>query len=172
MLTTLAAAVLFVACANVAGLLTSRAPARAREMAMRVAIGAGRGRLIRQLLTESLLIALAGGVLGLAVGYGAISVFQQIQLPTDLPVALTFQLDRRALMFSLGVAVLSAILFGLAPAIQTSRTDLAMVMKAGEAIVGTDIGDGDGACWSADRSPCRWCCWCWRRSCIAASRSN
>jgi predicted permease len=136
MLTTLAAAVLFVACANVAGLLTSRAPARAREMAMRVAVGAKRGRLITQLLTESLLIALAGGVLGIAVGYGAIAVFQQIQLPTDLPVALTFQLDRRALVFSFGVAVVSAILFGLAPAIQTSRTDLAMVLKSGEAIVG------------------------------------
>ena len=97
MLTTLALAVLFVACANVAGLLTSRAPARAKEMAMRVAVGAGRGRLITQLMTESLLIALAGGVLGIAVGYGAVSVFRQIQIPTDLPVALTFQLDRRAL---------------------------------------------------------------------------
>ncbi len=63
-------------------------------------------------------------------------LFQQIQLPTDLPIALTFQLDRRALLFSLVVAVLSAILFGLAPAIQTSRTDLAMVMKSGEAMVG------------------------------------
>ncbi len=136
MLTTLAAAVLFVACANVAGLLTSRAPARAREMAMRVAIGAKRGRLITQLLTESLLIALAGGVLGLAVGYGGIRLFQLVQIPTDLPIALTFQLDRRALLFSLGVAVLSAILFGLAPAIQTSRTDLAMVLKTGEAMVG------------------------------------
>ena len=136
MLTTLALAVLFVACANVAGLLTSRAPARAREMAMRVAIGAGRGRLIRQLLTESLLVALAGGVLGLAVGYGAIRLFQQIQLPTDLPVALTFQLDRRAMLFSLAVAALSSILFGLAPAIQTSRADLAMVMKSGESMVG------------------------------------
>ena len=136
MLTTLAAAVLFVACANVAGLLTCRAPARAREMAMRVAVGAGRGRLITQLLTESLLIAIAGGVLGLAVGYGGIRLFQLVQIPTDLPIALTFQLDRRALLFSLGVAVLSAILFGLAPAIQTSRTDLAAVMKTGEAMVG------------------------------------
>ena len=136
MLTTLAAAVLFVACANVAGLLTSRAPARAREMAMRVAVGAGRGRLITQLLTESLLIAIAGGVLGLAVGYGGVRLFQLVQIPTDLPIALTFQLDRRALLFSLGVAVFSAILFGLAPAIQTSRTDLAAVMKTGEAMVG------------------------------------
>jgi predicted permease len=136
MLTTLAAAVLFVACANVAGLLTSRAPARAREMAMRVAVGAGRGRLIAQLMTESLLIALAGGVLGVAIGYLSIKVFQRIQIPTDLPVALAFQLDRRALVFSLAVAVLSAIVFGLAPAIQTSRTDLTRVMKGGEVTVG------------------------------------
>src|SRR5439155_9503561 len=91
MLTTLAAAVLFVACANVAGLLTSRASARAREMAMRLALGAGRPRLIRQLMTESLLIALCGGVLGLAVGYGAINLFCQIQLLTDFPIALGFQ---------------------------------------------------------------------------------
>jgi len=136
MLTTLAFAVLFVACANVAGLLTSRAPTRAREMAMRLAIGAGRARLIRQLMTESLLIALAGGALGLAVGYGGIKLFQQVRIPTDLPVALTFQLDRRALVFSLVVAVVSAVLFGLAPAIQTSRADLTMVMKGGESIVG------------------------------------
>ena len=136
MLTTLAAAVLFVACANVAGLLTSRAPARAKEMALRVAVGAGRGQLITQLLTESVLIALGGGVLGLAVGYGAVTVFRQIQLPTDLPIALTFQLDRRAMLFSLVVAGLSAILFGLAPAIQSSRADLAMVMRAGESRTG------------------------------------
>jgi predicted permease len=136
MLTTLAAAVLFVACANVAGLLTSRAPARARELAMRVAVGAGRARLVTQLMTESLLIALAGGVLGLGVGFAAITAFRQIQLPTDLPIALTFQLDRRALIFSFLVAGISAILFGLVPAIQASRADLATIMKTGEAVVG------------------------------------
>ena len=136
MLTTLAAAVLLVACANVAGLLTSRAPARAREIAMRVAIGAGRGRLITQLMTESLLIALLGAVAGLGVAYAGIRLFQQIQLPTDLPVSLTFQLDRRVLLYSLGVAALSALLFGLAPAIRASRADLSMVIKGADATTG------------------------------------
>jgi len=136
MLGTLALAVLFVACANVAGLLTSRAPARAREMAMRLALGGGRGRLVRQLMTESLLIALAGGVAGLAVAWIGISAFRQIQLPTDLPIILTFQLDRRVLAFSLIVATASTLLFGLAPAIQTSRADLTMVLKGGELMAG------------------------------------
>jgi macrolide transport system ATP-binding/permease protein len=132
MLSTLAALVLFVACANVAGLLTSRAPARAREIALRLAIGAGRGRLIRQLITESLLLAIAGGVLGLGVGYAGMALFRQIELPTDLPIAITFQMDRRALLFALAVAVASAVLFGLVPAVQATRADLTAVMKAGD----------------------------------------
>ena len=132
MLTTLALAVLFVACANVAGLLTSRAPARSREIALRLAIGAGRTRLVRQLVTESLLIAIGGGVLGVAVGDIGIRVFQSIQLPSDLPVALGFQLDRRALVFSLLVAAASALLFGLVPAIQATRLDLTTAMKTGD----------------------------------------
>ena len=134
MLSTLAIAVLFVACANVAGLLTSRAPVRAREMALRLAIGAGRGRLIRQLVTESLLIAGAGGVLGLAVGYAGMTLFRQIELPTDLPILLSFQMDQRALLFSLAVAVASAVIFGLVPAIQATRTDLTAVMKASDTV--------------------------------------
>jgi macrolide transport system ATP-binding/permease protein len=133
LLTTLAAATLFVACANVAGLLTSRAPARARELAVRAAIGAGRAGLVRQLMTESLLLAGGGGVLGLAVGYASIALFQQIRIPTDLPIALTFSLDRRALLFGLVVAVTSALLFGLAPAIRASRVDLTSAMKAADA---------------------------------------
>jgi putative ABC transport system permease protein len=134
MLSTLALAVLFVACANVAGLLTSRAPARAREMALRLAIGAGRGRLVRQLVTESLLIAVAGGMLGLGVGYAGMTLFRQIELPTDLPVALSFQMDRRALLFSLAVAAASAVIFGLVPALQATRTDLTAVMKASDSV--------------------------------------
>src|SRR5262249_175872 len=134
MLSPLALAVLFVACANVAGLLTSRAPARAREMALRLAIGAGRGQLVRQLITESMLIAIAGGVLGLAVGYAGMMLFRQIELPTDLPIVLAFRLDRRALVFSLAVAGTSALLFGLVPAVHATRTDLTAVMKAGDAV--------------------------------------
>jgi putative ABC transport system permease protein len=134
MLTTLAAAVLLVACANVAGLLTSRAPARAKEMALRLAIGAGRTRIVRQLVTESLLVSLLGGTLGLAVGYGGVRLFRLIQLPTDLPIALNFQLDGRALTFSFIVAVASALMFSLLPAIQSTRTDLTAVMKATDAV--------------------------------------
>src|SRR5207245_11073102 len=132
MLSTLALAVLLVACANVAGLLTSRAPVRAREMALRLAIGAGRGRLVRQLVTESLLIAAVGGVLGLGVGYAGMTLFRQIELPTDLPILISFQMDRRALVFSLVVAIASAVLFGFVPAIQATRADLTAVMKASD----------------------------------------
>ena len=134
MLSTLALAVLFVACANVAGLLTSRAPARAKEMALRLAIGAGRGRLVRQLITESVLLALAGGIAGLGVGYAGMMLFRQIEIPSDLPIVLSFQMDRRALIFSLIVSVASAVLFGLVPAIQATRTDLTAVMKAGDSV--------------------------------------
>ncbi len=115
------------------GCLTSRAPVRAREIALRLAIGAGRPRVIRQLVTESLLIAMLGGVLGLGVGYAGVTLFRQVQIPTDLPIAFRFELDRRALLFSLIVALVSAVLFGLAPAIRATRADLTSVMKATDA---------------------------------------
>ena len=86
------------------------------------------------MVTESLLIALAGGVLGLGVGYAGVTMFRQIRIPTDLPISLSYQMDRRALLFSLMVAVGSAVLFGLVPAIQATRTDLTAAMKASDSV--------------------------------------
>ena len=135
MLSILSMAVLCVSCANVAGLLASRAPVRAREIALRMAIGAGRGRLVRQLITESLGIAIAGGILGIAVGYAGIVLLRQIEFPTDLIAVPVIQLDERVFAFSLTVAVASTFLFGLGPALQTTRVDLVNALKASDASV-------------------------------------
>jgi putative ABC transport system permease protein len=132
MLLTLSGAVLLVACANVASLLTSRGPARYKEMALRLAVGAARARLIRQLVTESLLVGLAGGLVGIGVGYAGIQLFNRIQVPTDMPIMISFGLNPRVLEFSLILAVASVLLFGLVPAFQTSRADLAGAIKTGD----------------------------------------
>jgi putative ABC transport system permease protein len=128
-LSMLSFAVLSVACANVAGLLASRGPVRAREIALRLAIGAGRARIIRQLITESLGIALAGGAGGLAIGYVGIGLFRQIEFPTDVIALPVMKLDERGLIFSLIVATTSAFVFGLGPALQLTRIDLVEALK-------------------------------------------
>jgi macrolide transport system ATP-binding/permease protein len=132
---TLALAVLLVACTNVAGLLLSRARARTREIAVRLAMGAGRFRLMRLLLTESLILATLGGLAGIAVGYGFVEWFHSkdsIVFMTDLPVAVPFNMDKRALLVSLGLSVVSALLCGLAPALQGTRTDLVSGLKSAD----------------------------------------
>jgi putative ABC transport system permease protein len=126
----MAVLVLLVACANVANLLLSRARARGREIAIRLAIGAGRLRLVRQLLTESLLMALGGCLLGLAVAYGGVRFLQQITIPSDFPIVIAPQMDGRILLFAAAASMLSVLLFGLAPALQTTRTDLVPALKA------------------------------------------
>ena len=131
-LSVLAMAVLGVACANVAGLLTSRAPLRARELAVRQAIGASRGRLVMQLLTECAGIALAGGVAGLGVGYAGIRIIDQIQLPTDMIARPELQLDQRALLFSMAMALASVFLFGLGPALTTTKIDISNSFRASD----------------------------------------
>jgi predicted permease len=134
----LVALVLVIACANVANLLLARARSRAREIAIRLAIGAGRLRLIRQLLVESLMLALGGCAAGIGFAYGGIRFLQRtLQMPTDLPVMIGVQLDGRVLLFSLAASLVSAVLFGLAPALQSTRTDLVPALKAGgQACVG------------------------------------
>jgi macrolide transport system ATP-binding/permease protein len=133
MLMALAALVLLVACANLANLLLGRARARTREIATRLAIGAGRLRLIRQLLAESLAIALAGGVASLLFATAGTAFLARIQIPTDLPVVISIKVDERALLFSLAVSLLSAVLFGLVPAVQASRANLVVGLKASDA---------------------------------------
>ena len=129
MLMTLALLVLAIACANIAGLLASRAPVRARELALRLAVGASRFRLLRQLVTESLLLATGGGLLGLLLGYGVIGAFRTIEYPTDIPLKLTFDLDTRALIVGIVVAAGSAVLSSLLPAWRATRTDLVPSLK-------------------------------------------
>ena len=122
--------VLVVACANVAGLLLSQARARQREMAIRLAIGAGRTALVRQLLFESLLLALGGGLLGIVVADAGAAFFSSIPIPTDLPFRITATVDHRVLLFTLVLSVTSTVLFGLAPALGMSRQDLVPALKS------------------------------------------
>ncbi|HUJ30116.1 MAG TPA: ABC transporter permease [Candidatus Acidoferrum sp.] len=120
--------VLMIACANVANLLLSRAAVRGREIAVRAALGANRRRLVQQMLTESLLLAASGGLVGVLAGVGGTHLLKRL-VPATLPSDFTF--DFRIFGFVIGVSVLALILFGLVPALVASHTDLNEVVKNG-----------------------------------------
>ncbi|AXC10205.1 protein of unknown function DUF214 [Acidisarcina polymorpha] len=136
--------VLLIACANVAGLMLARGSSREKEMALRLAVGAGRGRVIRQLLTESLLLSFAGAALGVALAYvGAKGLATFLSENSYSPLQIDLRPDARVLLFTIGSAVLTGIGFGLVPAFRGARANVATELK-GTSAASTATGHGSG----------------------------
>jgi predicted permease len=127
----LAGLVLLAACVNLASVLAARGADRQRELAIRISIGAGRGRIVRQLLTETLLLSAAGGAAGCALAFAAARGLTAWRAPVDVPVQFDIGVDLRVLLFACAASALAGLLFGLAPARQASRTDPNRALKQG-----------------------------------------
>jgi len=134
-LVTMASLVMLIACANVANMMLARAAGRRREIAVRLALGASRARIIRQLLTESMIVAAAAGMVGFLVSMWLMNLLSQLRMPAHWPVAYDFRPDGRVLLFTLALTVLTGLAFGLAPALQATRADLTPALKEGGTVL-------------------------------------
>jgi predicted permease len=121
--------VMLLACTNLSNLLLARATERRREIAVRLAMGATRFRLVRQLLTESVLVALAGGLFGLLLAFWLVGLVTRFKLPENIPITFDIRIDYRVFLFTAFVSFFTGLLFGLLPAIQATRTDVAPALK-------------------------------------------
>ena len=121
--------VLLTACANVANLLLARAAARRREIAIRLSLGASRGRLVQQLLSESVLLAMAGGAAAVLMTLWTTDLLSAVQLPADIPLALDFRPDARVFAFAFGISLFTGVVFGLVPAWQATKPDVIPALK-------------------------------------------
>jgi predicted permease len=131
----MAGLVMLIACANVSNMMLARAAGRRQEIALRLSLGASRARLIRQLLTESMIVSAGAGVLGFLASVWLMSLSTQIRMPLPMPMIYDLRPDGRVLLFTVALTMLTGLIFGLAPALAATRADLAHVLKQGRTVL-------------------------------------